>query len=85
MAATDAATIFGYNMSDVGLGLQGLGSLAGAWGAYEMGRQRNNLIKDQLNYQKQRDALLDAKLEERDDAIRTAFGYDAPADTVPGV
>jgi hypothetical protein len=63
-----------FTLGDIGLGLEGIGTLAGAWGQYELGKAQNKLIKEQLNYQKQKDALALKKLAEREDAINDAFG-----------
>lgn len=63
-----------FTLGDIGLGLEGIGTLAGAWGQYELGKAQNKLIKDQLKYQKDKDALALKKLAEREDAIDQAFG-----------
>lgn len=72
-----------FTLGDIGLGLEGIGTLAGAWGQYEIGKQQNKLIKDQLKYQKQKDALALEKLKKREDDINQAFGASSPSDLVP--
>jgi hypothetical protein len=67
-------------LGDIGLGLEGIGTLASAWGQYQLGKEQNKLIKGQLDYQKQKDALALKKLQEREDAINQAFGVTAPSD-----
>lgn len=64
----------GITMGDIGAGLEGVGALAGAWGSYKLGQEQNKLIKDQLKYVKEQDALRLKKLAEREKTINDVFG-----------
>ena len=50
-----------WDSKDTALTIQGLGSLAGAWGQYETDKQRNKLIKEEMDYKKSLDARAMAK------------------------
>lgn len=65
---------FDFGLADIGSTLKGIGSLAGAWGNYESGKAQNKMLKEQFDYAKKRDALVLAKLDERQDVINDAFG-----------
>jgi len=42
---------------NIGSILGGIGSLAGAWGQYEVGKKQNKLIEDQIGYGQKMDAI----------------------------
>jgi len=68
---------WGNFVSNINLGdtLQGIGSLAGAWGQYENAKDTSALKKKQLQYEMDKDALANAKLDSQqkswDDAWST--------------
>lgn len=67
--------LFGsVDSKDIALGIQGVGSIAGAWGQYYSDRKRNELLADQIAYEKSKDALVLSKLDERQKIIDDAFG-----------
>lgn len=72
--AGESSFFSNITMGDVGLGLQGIGTIASAWGTYENMKARNKLIQDQINYQKAKDALVQKKLDDREKTIAEAFG-----------
>jgi hypothetical protein len=53
--------------------LSGIGSLAGAWGQYNSNKKQNEMIKAQFNYEKQKDALANARATEDRQALKDAF------------
>lgn len=62
------------SLAGIGSVVKGVGSLASAWGAYEMGQNRTKLLKDQLNYEKSKDAFAMSQLDKRQNNIDDAFG-----------
>lgn len=56
-----------------GLGIQGLGALAGAWGQYETGKEANKIKREQLAYEKQKDDAYNAKMDEAQVNLDDAF------------
>ena len=54
------------------------GELAGAWGAYEVGKEKNKIAKKQLEYEKNKDNIANDKLTqaqgELDDAMANVYG-----------
>jgi len=46
---------------DFGTLLEGAGSLASAWGEYEMGKEANKIAKERLKYEKSKDAIASRK------------------------
>ena len=64
-----------FNFKDAALGLQGVGALASAWGQYETGKQRNKLLKEQLDYAKKQDALALNKQKQAQSNLEDAFSY----------
>lgn len=58
---------------DYGLGIQGLGALAGAWGQYETGREANKIKRDQLAYEKQKDDAYNKKIDTAQANLDDAF------------
>lgn len=50
-----------WDNKDTALTIQGLGSLASAWGQYETDKQRNKLIKEEMDYRKSLDTRALAK------------------------
>lgn len=61
-----------------GTWVQAVGSLAGAWGAYEVGKEQNKIAEDKLAYEKGKDALTLAKTNqaqaELDGAMSSVYG-----------
>ncbi|MBE0498570.1 MAG: hypothetical protein IBX43_04935 [Campylobacterales bacterium] len=52
-----------WDSKDTALSIQGIGTLASAWGKYETDKTRNKLLKEQLDYEKQKDSLANAKTD----------------------
>lgn len=68
---TDAFS--GLNAKDVGSIMQGAGTLAGAWGSYEADKKRNNLLQNQMDYEKQKDQYAQGKLDKAQTSLDDAF------------
>jgi len=64
-----------WDNKDSALALQGIGSLASAWGQYKTSKKRNKLLQDQFNYAKKQDALALAKQNKAQDNLDDAFSY----------
>jgi hypothetical protein len=62
-----------WDAKDTGLAMQGFGSLASAWGSYETDKQRNKLLKEQLDYEKSKDALANERLNMAQSELDDAF------------
>lgn len=58
---------------DIGSIMQGTGTLAGAWGSYEADKKRNQLLQDQMNYEKQKDQYAQSKLDKAQTSLDDAF------------
>lgn len=60
--------------------LQGVGSLASAWGEYEMGKEANKIAKERLKYEKSKDAIASRKRaqaqSELGSALANVYGTD---------
>lgn len=56
-----------------GSAIQGIGSLAGAWGSYESAKKANKLQKEQFDYEKSKDALALTKINEHQKNVDDAF------------
>lgn len=52
-----------FSNINIGDTLQGIGSIAGAWGQYENGKESSKLKKKQLEYEMSKDTLANAKLD----------------------
>lgn len=63
----------------LGSALQGIGSLAGAWGQYESGKESNKLKKQQLEYEKSKDVLANSKLDAQQKSWDDAWSPLAPS------
>ena len=63
----------GFTKSDVGGLLGGVGALTGAWGTYTNNKKQTKLLTDQLNYEKQKDALANTRFTEDRAALKDAF------------
>lgn len=63
----------GLDAKDVGSIIQGAGTLAGAWGSYESDKKRNQLLQDQMNYEKQKDQYAQVKLDKAQTSLDDAF------------
>ena len=78
--------IAGFELGSLGDVFQGVGSLAGAWGQYESSKDASSLKKKQLQYEMDKDALANAKLDAQqkswDDAWSTLTPSLMPAKTV---
>lgn len=61
------------NAKDVGSIMQGVGTLAGAWGSYESDKKRNQMLQDQMNYEKQKDQYAQGKLDKAQTSLDDAF------------
>lgn len=61
------------NAKDVGTIMQGVGTLSGAWGSYEADKKRNQLLQDQMNYEKQKDQYAQSKLDKAQTSLDDAF------------
>jgi hypothetical protein len=61
------------NANDVGSIMQGTGVLAGAWGSYESDKKRNQMLQDQMNYEKQKDQTAQSKLDKAQTSLDNAF------------
>ena len=66
-----------FDFAGIGSIVSGVGSLAGAWGAYESGQERTKLLKNQLDYEKSKDAFVMAQFNKRQETIDDAFGVNA--------
>jgi len=62
-----------WNSKDTALAIQGLGSLASAWGQYETDTKRNKLIKEEMDYKKSLDARAFAKADNAQINLDDAF------------
>lgn len=62
-----------WDSKDTALTIQGVGSLASAWGQYKTDKKRNELLENQLNYEKEKDALATAKMDTAQNALDDAF------------
>jgi len=58
---------------DTALTIQGVGTLAGAWGQYETNKERNKLAREELDYQKQKDLAATAKYNTAQKNLDNAF------------
>lgn len=65
--------ISNLNAKDVGSIVQGVGTVAGAWGSYEADKKRNQLLQDQMNYEKQKDQYAQSKLDKAQTSLDNAF------------
>jgi len=54
---------------DTALTIQGIGSLASAWGQYETDKKRNKLIKEEMDYKKS----LDKRVMEKEDKAQATL------------
>lgn len=61
--------------------LQGVGSLAGAWGQYENGKETSKLKKQQLEYEMSKDTLANAKLDSQQKSWDDAWSSLVPSST----
>ena len=59
---------------DWGSALNAAGAIAGAWGQYETGKEYNKIKKEQLAYEKQKDAAYQARIDEAQVNLDDAFG-----------
>lgn len=75
MAWYDALTdgLSNLNAKDIGSIMQGAGTVAGAWGSYEADKKRNQLLQDQLGYEKQKDQYAQSKLDKAQTSLDNAF------------
>jgi hypothetical protein len=64
-----------WDSKDTALTLQGVGSLANAWGQYKTNKKRNKLLEQQFNYAKEQDALALAKQNKAQSNLDSAFSY----------
>ena len=62
-----------WDSKDKALAIQGVGSLASAWGQYETGKTRNKLMQQQFDYQKSLDTKAFAKQDEAQKNLDDAF------------
>ncbi len=62
-----------WDSKDTALAIQGFGSLASAWGQYETDKKKNKLLENQLNYEKEKDALALAKMDTAQGNLDDAF------------
>lgn len=51
-----------WDSKDTAMTIQGVGSLASAWGDYETNKKKNKLLQERLNYEKQKDTLANEKM-----------------------
>jgi len=58
---------------DTELTLNGIGSLANAWGAYETGKERNKIAREALQYEKDQKAAADLRRETTQTGFDDAF------------
>jgi hypothetical protein len=60
------------------LWVQGIGALASAWGAYEVGKEKNKIEKQKLEYEKNKDKITADKQAqaqaELDNAMANVYG-----------
>jgi len=65
-------------MASGSLWLQGIGSLAGAYGSYKVGKEQNKIERDKLKYEKAKDTITADKQAqaqaELDDAVANVYG-----------
>jgi len=62
-----------WDSKDTALTIQGLGSLAGAWGQYENGKEANKLIKKQLQYEKDKDTYAKGQMTKAQTNLEDAW------------
>lgn len=60
----------GFNWGTV---LQGIGALAGAWGSYETSKEATKIEKEKLSYEKNKDAIAEAKTQIAQDNLDSAL------------
>lgn len=61
------------NAKDVGSIMQGAGTVASAWGSYEADKKRNQLLQDQMSYEKKKDEYAQSKLDKAQTSLDNAF------------
>lgn len=62
-----------WSTANTGSLLQGIGSIAGAWGNYESEKKRNDLLNQQFSYEKEKDANAKQKLDKAQSSLDNAF------------
>ena len=62
-----------WDSKDTALTIQGVGSLASAWGQYETGKEKNKLLKSQLQYEKDKDKIANAKMDTAQSNLEDAW------------
>ena len=62
-----------WTNQDTALALQGIGAFADAWGSYETDKQKNKLLKEQFDYEKQKDMTYNAKMDSAQQNLEDAF------------
>jgi hypothetical protein len=62
-----------WDTHDTALTIQGVGSLASAWGQYKTEKERNKILDKQLAYEQKKDALAESKSNLAQDNYNSAF------------
>ena len=52
-----------WDSKDTALSIQGIGTIASAWGKYETDKTRNKLLKEQLDFEKARDVRANTRMD----------------------
>ena len=64
-----------WDAKDTANTISGVGAFASASGKYEKDKQKNKILADQLNYEKSKDALAEAKSTQAQSNYDDAFNY----------
>ena len=62
-----------WDNKDTALAIQGVGSLASAWGQYESDKKRNKLLQQQLDYEQKQNDLANQKQVQAQASLDNAF------------
>lgn len=69
-----------WSTANTGSLLQGIGSIAGAWGNYESEKKRNKMLEKQFAYEQEKDSNAKAKLDKAQSSLDNAFDNSLFAD-----
>lgn len=61
------------DMQTGGLYVQGIGALASAWGNYKIGKEQNDIAKQLLQYEKDKDTAITTKTAEAQKEFEDGF------------
>jgi len=64
-----------WNSRDTSLAIQGLGSIAKAWGDYDTSKEKNKIAREALDYEKQQGINADIKTAQAQKNYDDAFAF----------